>query len=60
METFIKIAILLSGLYLLIMGVIMSTKNLSSALIFKAIPMLLGLSLLITWLFLNGWLIAIQ
>jgi hypothetical protein len=49
METFKRISLLLIALYLLISSQIVSTNNVKAAILFKVIPLISGLILLLIW-----------
>jgi hypothetical protein len=54
METFINVVVATTGIWLVIMSQLMHTENLRSALLFRAIPMFLGLMCIFSALVLFG------
>jgi len=59
MDTFIKITLLVSGLFLVMFALAVNTRTFRSAIVFKVIPFLLGSACLASWLYLIGWLIKL-
>ena len=53
METLItisKIVVLVSGLFLILLGVLMKTKNFASAFVFNFLPIILGIGNILAYL----------
>lgn len=59
MNTFINITVATTGIYLVTMSLLMNTKNIRSALLFKVVPMFLGFACIFSALVLFG-VIALQ
>ena len=55
MENFINLTPLIAGMYLVFGAMVIQTKGLTSAMVFKVIPMFLGIASLFTSVKLMGW-----
>ena len=54
MDTILKVTLLVTSLYLIVMSSITVTQNLKSAIVYKTLPMLLGLACLVSALYVYG------
>ena len=55
MDIFTLVITLLSGVYLVFLGTAMGTNNLRSTVLFKTVPILLGIGLLLVGVKLLNW-----
>lgn len=54
MDTILKVTLLVTSLYLIVMSTVNTTHNPKSAIIFKTLPLLLGIACLVSALYAFG------
>jgi len=54
MDVFLKATLIVNGILLVSIALLMETKNIQSAIAFKALPMFMGLSCLVSALYVFG------
>lgn len=54
MDAVLKVTLLVTSLYLIVMSTITVTQNLKSAIVYKTLPMLLGIACFVSALYVYG------